>query len=71
MSQQFSQQVVEQKIDVRTQSDLLNLPVQNILVEVAIATDRGLDEETALGDRNSILGGGGGGILLILANFGL
>ena len=67
MSQQFSQQVVEQKINVRTQSDLLNLPVQNILVEVAIATDRGLDEETALG---SILWGGRG-ILLILANFGL
>ena len=44
MSQQFSQQVVEQKIAVRTQSDLLNLPVENILVEVAIATDRGLDD---------------------------
>ena len=57
MSQQFSQQVVEQKIAVRTQSDLLNLPVENILVEVAIATDRGLNKETALGAKNSILGG--------------
>ena len=37
----------EQKIAMRPQSSLLNLPDKNVLVEVA--TDMGLNEEIAVG----------------------
>ena len=53
MFQQISQQVLEQRIAMRTQGSLLNLPAKNVLVEVA--TDRGLEEEKSVGTKNSII----------------